>query len=177
MLSEYSIVVIRMNHLLCIIFSFYASLDAIILSESFSLKLKDCFKISIITSFITCSGMKAGQLLSPFFNHYTPDEITTIALLFLILYYLDLKVTKFTVLASLIHQRQTSSSVIAVLLSINNLGFGFLAGIQLLSIFWMMLFTFLFSCMLLKKKTMTCFTHKSWSIFIIALMIFLIHLR
>ncbi|MBQ7889391.1 MAG: hypothetical protein IJ356_06495 [Erysipelotrichaceae bacterium] len=146
-----------MKIVLVLLFSSYASLDSLVLTAD-SILIRHQILISLISSFFTIIGMQLGTWMIPYLNSFSVEEIVTIVLLFILLYLLDFSTKPYTILKSLVHSQNHTASVLGVLFSFNNLGFGILAGLTTLNCFWMSLFTFLFSSLFLQKTF--CITKK-----------------
>lgn len=151
-----------MKLVLCFLFSLYASLDFWWYRPSSSYPL--------VFLILSTAASQIGYQLS--YNlpmlWYTPDEITKIVLLFLMLYHLHPKTRKFAFL------KETRNIPASFFIPFNDFGFGILAGLQKSSSLMLMFFTLCFHLCFLFFPPAKFIYRKWFSLVLIVLMILFI---
>ena len=151
-----------MNLVLCFLFSLYASLDFWWYRSSASSPLV----LLIICTAASQMGYQLSDNIPMLW--YTPEEISKIVLLFLMLYHLHPKTRKFDFL------KETRSIPASFFIPFNDFGFGILAGLQESSSLMLMMFTLCFHLYYLFFPPAKCIAQKWFSLMLIVLMILFI---
>ena len=121
-----------MKIFLCFLFSFYASLNA--LSITAHLFMTEVILISLHLCLCCLLGFSTGKLLLRSFSMYTSFELTSIVLMFLLLYHIQVKQPKKT--------DSFDSFQTAMNLGIIHLGMGILCSFAEIPLWMMFSFTF-----------------------------------
>ncbi len=147
-----------MKIMLCMLFAGYASLDfwwyADKMNTSKKIKIL-LFSIACAFASFSCSSFVLNSLW------YTPDELTQICLMFVLLYHLHPKTRKFNFL----HDTHDT------LLCLNEFGFGLLAGFETIPIYLFLSSVLMFHLMFLWIQPVSFIQSKWFSILLIGIMI------
>ena len=167
-----------MKILISLLFAFYACCDTYVLHIPQKCTVRFRIGFAFCAVFSVLAGWTSARCVLPVIHQYSPDELCTIALLFVILYQLETRTKRFAVLKEL-EASALPENIVLTLSLCNEFGFGFLSGFQNCELYWMVLLTFLFHIFLSEHNselTKNILSQKSFSLALLASMILLIQL-